>query len=146
MGLILKKKENGEIKRRLVLDMRRSGGNSKSKLPERLVLPRPLDVVRLLKYMHRNHREPGCGTEFALVDVADAFTLLPVAPAEWKHTMTPGLRDDQVLIFQALLFGYLRWHRCFIAASLPSWLVCCKPPWRTVKRHTRSTWTTACGA
>ena len=52
------------------------------------------------------HASQPCSTEFALVDVADAFTLLPVAPAEWKHTMTPGLRDDQVLIFQALLFGY----------------------------------------
>ena len=106
MGLILKTKDNGEVKRRLVLDMRRSGGNAKSRLPERLTLPRPLDVIKLLRHMHRNPREEICSTEFALVDVADAFTLLPVAPAEWKHTMTPSLQEDEVLIFQALLFGY----------------------------------------
>ena len=106
MGLIIKTKDNGEVKRRLVLDTRRSGGNAKSRLPERLVLPRPLDVVKLLKHMHRDPREENCGTEFALVDVADAFTTLPVAPAEWKHTMAPSLQEDEVLIFQALLFGY----------------------------------------
>ena len=106
MGLILKTKDNGEVKRRLVLDMRRSGGNAKSRLPERLTLPRPLDVIKLLRHMHRNPRVESCNTEFALVDVADAFTLLPVAPAEWKHTMTPSLQEDEVLIFQALLFGY----------------------------------------
>ena len=106
MGLILKTKDNGEVKRRLVLDMRRSGGNAKSRLPERLTLPRPLDVIKLLRHMHRNPRVEICSTEFALVDVADAFTLLPVAPAEWKHTMTPSLQEDEVLIFQALLFGY----------------------------------------
>lgn len=48
--------------------------------------------------MHRSPREETCNTEFALVDVADAFTL--------QHTMTPGLQEDEVLIFQALLFGY----------------------------------------
>ena len=106
MGLILKAKESGEIKRRLVLDMRRSGGNSKSRLPERLTLPRPRDVIQLLRHMHEVPREPSCDTEFALVDVADAFTTLPVAPAEWKHAMAPSLQEDEVLIFQALLFGY----------------------------------------
>ena len=108
MGLIIKEKDNGEVKRRLVLDMRRSGGNAKSRLPERLVLPRPKDVIQLLRHMHGTPRESSCDTEFALVDVADAFTTLPVAPAEWKHTMAPSLQEDEVLIFQALLLLYSR--------------------------------------
>jgi len=66
MGLILKTKDNGEVKRRLVLDMRRSGGNAKSRLPERLTLPRPLDVIKLLRHTHRSPREEICNTEFAL--------------------------------------------------------------------------------
>ena len=49
LGLVLKVKENGEKKRRIVIDLRRSGGNSKSLLPERRVLPRLTDAVKLIK-------------------------------------------------------------------------------------------------
>ena len=40
LGLIIKQKPEG-VKRRIILDLRRSGGNKKAKLPEKLVLPRP---------------------------------------------------------------------------------------------------------
>ena len=53
--------------------------------------------------------------EIALVDVADAFTTLPVAEEELGHTMAPSTRPGELLVFQALLFGYktapLLWSR-----------------------------------
>ena len=49
MALILKEKEDGSVKRRIILDMRRSFGNSRSKVDERIVLPRLSDVVAMLQ-------------------------------------------------------------------------------------------------
>ena len=107
LGLVLKVKENGERKRRVVIDLRRSGGNSKSKLPERLVLPRPCDVIRMLKQMNeRRHRFPGDKFEFAVVDVADAFTTLPLHPQEHRHSVAPSPVAGELLVFKALLFGF----------------------------------------
>ena len=49
LALILKVKENLEVKRRVVIDLRRSRGNAKARLPEKLVLPRPDDAVRMVR-------------------------------------------------------------------------------------------------
>eukprot|EP00435_Cladocopium_sp_Y103_P059418 s1398_g21.t1 len=43
--------------------------------------------------------------ELALVDVSDAFTVLPVAKEELKHTLAPSTKPGEMLLFQALLFG-----------------------------------------
>ena len=59
LGLIVKEKEGGERKRRVVIDLRRSGGNGKSRLPEKLVLPRPQDVIQMLKEMNQRGGGPG---------------------------------------------------------------------------------------
>lgn len=55
LALILKEKEDGTIKRRVIIDLLRSGGNSRCKVNERIVLPRVQDVVDSLKYL-RQHR------------------------------------------------------------------------------------------
>ena len=108
LGLVLKVKESGEKKRRVVIDLRRSGGNSKSSLPEKLVLPRPVDVMRMLKEMNARWpaRKPDDGVEFAVVDVMDAFTTLPLHREEHRHALSPSTQEGQLLLFQALLFGY----------------------------------------
>ncbi len=108
LGLVLKVKENGEKKRRVVIDLRRSGGNAKSSLPEKLVLPRPVDVMRMLKEMNERWagRKAEEGVEFAVVDVADAFTVLPLHPDEHRHALAPSTEQNQLLLFKALLFGY----------------------------------------
>ena len=110
LGLVLKTKESGEVKRRIVIDLKRSGGNRKSHLPERLVLPRPYDVVSMARRMVASSEERGRredkGCEFVLIDVADAFTTLPLHPEEWKHATSPGLKGDTMLVFRALLFGF----------------------------------------
>ena len=108
LGLVLKVKENGEKKRRVVIDLRRSGGNNKSKLPEKLVLPRPCDIIRMLKEMNekRSHGSSAGNFEFAVVDIADAFTTLPLHPMEHKHAVAPSPVAEELLVFKALLFGY----------------------------------------
>ena len=111
LGLVLKTKESGEKKRRIVIDLRRSGGNSKSKLPERLVLPRLTDAAKMMKEIRKRGQKPedtgkDLELEIALVDVRDAFTVLPVAKEELKHTLAPSTKEGEVLVFQALLFGY----------------------------------------
>ena len=110
MALVIKAKESGEVKRRVVIDLRRSGGNSKSRLPEKLVLPRVVDAVRTLKEVRKAgaglERPSTWGLEMALVDIADAFTVMPVSEKELKHTLAPSLSPDEILVFQALLFGY----------------------------------------
>ena len=111
MGLALKIKEDGQKKRRIVIDLRRSGGNAKSKLLEKLVLPRLTDGVKLMKEVRKRSTQASDPTdedelELALVDVADAFTVLPVHREEWKHSMAPSTQPNEMLVFQALLFGY----------------------------------------
>ena len=118
MGLIVKPKEGGGVKRRFIVDLRRSTGNSKARLPERLILPRPLDAVNTLKSLV----EKGTGKmeeerdmELVLVDISDAFMTLAVHREEWKHCVAPSLEEGNYVIFVALLFGFktapLLWSR-----------------------------------
>ena len=111
LGLIIKVKESGERKRRVVIDLRRSGGNGLSRLPEKLTLPRVVDAVRLMKDMRKltteeQEAQPTWSTEMAVIDVSDAFTVLPVKASEQKHCLSPSFSEKEMLCFQALLFGH----------------------------------------
>ena len=109
LGLIVKEKEGGEKKRRVVIDLRRSGGNGKSRLPEKLVLPRPQDVIQMLKEMNQRGEGQAISkhaAEFVVIDIADAFTTLPLHVDEHKHAVSPSNRPNEILVFKALLFGY----------------------------------------
>lgn len=99
LGLVLKVKEGGEKKRRIVIDLRRSGGNAKSKLPERLGLPRVTDAVKLVKEVKKRGTTDPVGDN-------EMFTVLPVAREELKHALAPFTTEGEVLVFRALLFGY----------------------------------------
>ncbi|CAE7036982.1 unnamed protein product [Symbiodinium sp. CCMP2592] len=135
LGLILKEKDDGTLKRRIIIDLRRSGGNAKSALPERLTLPRPVDAVRMAtfqceeeenlraKYRRFGWEEEDWAREWVVIDVSDAFMHLAVAEGELAHCMAPGrvraeseggaqggegeaTTDEDVYIFVALLFGF----------------------------------------
>ena len=79
LGLILKEKGDKTLKKRVIVDMRRSNGNLKSHLPECLVLPRPLDAVQMVRDLGScNHSkswplDSRWGSDFILIDVTDAF-------------------------------------------------------------------------
>ena len=123
LGLIVKVKESGVKNRRIILDLRRSGGNAKATLPEKLVLPRPRDAIEMFRNLHS--RERGAGDmELVVIDISDAFMALPVCQQEHQHALAPALERGQFIAFVALLFGYkvapLLWSR---VASLMSRLL-----------------------
>jgi hypothetical protein len=118
LGLIIKEKPEGK-KRRIILDLRRSGGNRKAQLPEKLVLPRPKDAVAMIRnnYLQRrvHQADEGYARELAVIDISDAFMSLAVKEAELSHTLAPNPKTDGFVMFCALLFGYktapLLWSR-----------------------------------
>ncbi|CAJ1451521.1 unnamed protein product, partial [Effrenium voratum] len=119
LALILKVKENLEVKRRVVIDLRRSRGNAKARLPEKLVLPRPDDAVRMVREIRAAQetsgatRDPGWAMEF--IDISDAFMTLPVHEDELGHGLAPSTVEGEYILFLALLFGFktapLLWSR-----------------------------------
>lgn len=119
LGLIVKEKPEG-IKRRIIIDLRRSGGNQKAVLPEKLTLPRPRDAVATVRDVfelrgHCQQHEGPVTREMAVIDIQDAFMSLGVATEELPHTLTPSLVENEYYCFCALLFGYktapLLWSR-----------------------------------
>eukprot|EP00435_Cladocopium_sp_Y103_P027802 s143_g6.t2 len=119
LGLIVKEKPSGEIKRRIIIDLRRSGGNDKSSLPEKLVLPRPRDAIEMMRNVFDQRQPYGAGSnygrELVVIDISDAFMTLGVHPDEHPHTLSPSLEEGTYYMFIALLFGYktapLLWSR-----------------------------------
>ena len=123
LALILKEKPDGTTKRRLILDMKRSGGNDRAYIPERIVLPRLADVVSMLRDLntkkpqlakniassgvpHGEAKEQADETEFILVDLADAFCHFAVDGRELKHCVTPDETSEGCLVWVAMLFGF----------------------------------------
>eukprot|EP00435_Cladocopium_sp_Y103_P030830 s1995_g7.t1 len=118
LGLIVKEKPSG-IKRRIIIDLRRSGGNTKASLPEKLVLPRPKDALGSARNIHDvQHFAVAKGPiarEMVVIDISDAFMSLGVHPDEVPHTLAPHVDQDGYYAFVALLFGFktapLLWSR-----------------------------------
>ena len=81
LGTVSKTKPDGSWKHRLIQDLRANQVNSAVVLPERLVLPRPLEHARDLAELSAGRGE---GEELAIgiVDFADAFMSVPLAGAE----------------------------------------------------------------
>ena len=138
LGLILKEREDKTLKKRIVIDMRRSNGNLKAHLPERLVLPRPMDAIQMVRDMCGVDRgdnwpaEARWGSEFILIDVTDAFMSFGVRKEEWGHCLSPSPLGEGIglVCFTALLFGFktapLLYSR--LAAQVSRFLQACVPP------------------
>ena len=105
------------MKRRIVIDLRRSRGNDRSEVKERLILPRISDVLRSLRKMRSTedklrdeykakNNESQLDTEIYLVDFADAFCHFAVHRQELRHCLSPGLEEGKWLLWVALLFGF----------------------------------------
>ncbi|CAE7040346.1 unnamed protein product [Symbiodinium sp. CCMP2592] len=142
LGSILKTKQDGSLKRRIVTDLKRSTGNKKAKLRERLTLPSPKDVIKMAKFQHKKkgslktkYKRHGWDTEdwakeWVIIDVHDAFMHLAVHPDEIKHCMAPSPQEGEIILFIAVLFGFntapLAWAR--LAASTSRILQCALDP------------------
>ena len=115
LALISEQKDSGVIKHRLIIDLLRSGGNSRAKVPERIILPRVIDVVKGIQELWKRAGGQEQGPEFQLelfgADLRDAYCHLGVAESELKHCIAPSVRFDRLVLFKAMLF-------CFKGAPL----------------------------
>ena len=110
MAMLTKVKGPGQVKRRFIIDMLRSGGNLKAKINERIVLPRAVDLIKSIRHLWSkrplNHEElRDWAVELVGGDLQDAFCHYAVDAAEQAHCLVPGLDNDMVL-FKAMLFGF----------------------------------------
>ncbi|CAE7542163.1 unnamed protein product, partial [Symbiodinium necroappetens] len=120
LGLLVKTKTDGTVKRRVIVDAPRSGANRKARCPERIVLPRPQDVYAMgadlkaqepqLLEWYRAKRLPTRerGSELVAADLTDAFTHFPVHPAEHEQCLSPAGDGKNCYVFVAMFFG----HKC----------------------------------
>ena len=81
LGTVSKTKDDGSWKHRLIQDLRRNGVNTAVGLPERLVLPRPVDLAKDMAEL-ASRRTTGGGQRIGIVDFADAFMSVPLAASE----------------------------------------------------------------
>ena len=118
---MLESKPDGSTKRRVVTDLKRSSGNDRASVPERIILPRIQDVVRTMRDLWRQSHQleehlyksygPDIGgeildTEFVSIDFRDAFCHFANDRREWKQCITPDEKDAQALMWVAMTFGY----------------------------------------
>ena len=84
LACIVKTREDGTLKVRNVLDLRRSGYNDGVQLKERIVLPRVKDLVEDVCDLKRcaGNSEECYGM---VADFEDAFHTLQVDPSEWRY-------------------------------------------------------------
>ena len=120
LACIVKQKENGELKHRLVVDCRRSGVNGLSSVRERVILPKMTDFVKSVQHQLRVTPE-GTGDELELfsADFKDAFHMLPLKQSERKYVVYKNGRGQyhvaKVVVF-GLSAGPLLWGRLASAA------------------------------
>ena len=113
------------MKRRVIMDLRRSGGNGRCAVAERIVLPRGQDVVEGIRFLRsqlpkledhlaEKHWHPQEGEamdswqdlELITADLSDAYCHLAIHPDEAPNCLAPGLRDGELILLAAVLFGY----------------------------------------
>ena len=120
IALLVKQKEDLTVKRRIIVDMRRSGGNDRATCPERIILPRIQDVTKMGQDMARrcteveeatrNYREnqrdkDPVVAQLIAFDLKDAFCHFGLCKEELKHSLAP-LDDENFVLFSAMLFGF----------------------------------------
>jgi hypothetical protein len=84
MACLVKEKDDGTVKLRLITDMLRSGINSFVKLHERIVLPRLFDLVEAALRMMENCAASE-DVEMMVSDFSDAFHSMGVCEEERRH-------------------------------------------------------------
>ena len=110
VALIVKERDDGTTKVRMVIDLRRSGGNGDVILPERVVLPRLSDLTASIGNL-LDRSQAADRVELAVVDFEDAF-----------HTLSLRERDRGVMAIRTLN-GWAVFRRlcCGMAAAPLVW-------------------------
>ena len=102
LALIVKDKPDGTRKRRVIVDMLRSGGNARATCPERIILPRIADVTEMAKDMFRRSQikimqgkrkreDVQVEAELVSFDLQDAFCHFGISQGELRNSLAPLL-------------------------------------------------------
>ena len=103
MAALVKEREDGTKKLRLIIDMRRSHVNAHARVHERIVLPRITDMINdalALQSLTESDEE----LDMTVLDWADAFHSMGVAPAEFPHQIVKGF-EGTYIGYETVLFG-----------------------------------------
>lgn len=119
LACIHKIKDDGTAKTRIIVDLLRSDGNRRARVPERIILPRASDVIDMVREMVKSEDEyrrslgrmppedwDSWGMEILMLDLADAFCHFPLRKEELRHALAPGIQENQIICFTAMLFGF----------------------------------------
>ena len=79
LGTVSKQRPDGSWKHRLIQDLKANRVNAAVELPERMVLPRPVELATDLAQMAAD-QGPGDVIMVGIIDFADAFMSIPLAP------------------------------------------------------------------
>lgn len=92
LGCIIKQKEDGSEKVRIIVDSRRSGVNGMVYLRERVVLPRMTDITSAWYRLMSSHH--GQTVEAMSADFKDAFNMLHLADEEKPYVVVKGMDGE----------------------------------------------------
>eukprot|EP00435_Cladocopium_sp_Y103_P068083 s608_g31.t1 len=110
LALITKIKDDGSTKHRVIVDLRRPGGNGRAVVPERIVLPRIQDLVAGIRrlWRHNSHRlgEADFACEVVGADLSDAYYHFGVRPEEIPHCVAPSMDPGTWIVFRGMSFGF----------------------------------------
>ena len=119
LACIHKVRDDGSAKTRIIVDLLRSDGNRRARVPERVILPRASDVCDMVRELYSEAREfrrslgplededrQSWGMEILMLDLADAFCHFPLRKEELRHALATGLQENQIICFTAMLFGF----------------------------------------
>ena len=119
VAVLTKTRDDGTIKIRLVIDLRRSGGNAWVELPERVVLPRLSDLIASIIDLMEAPAEEDTGFEVVVADFEDAFHTVAIQE-EARGTMAIKTVDGWG-VFKVMCCGMagapLVWCRIAAAAT-----------------------------
>ena len=133
LAIIVKVKDDGTKKRRLIVDLKRSGRNALAYVAERVVPPRLGDAVFMMLLMLRMLTDPlvnpamaAChaasdfGVELVSGDFSGAYYHFRIHESEWEHCLSPDVLQDSMLLWIHMCFGLvaapLIW--CRLAAAI----------------------------
>ena len=123
LGCLVKQRDDGSEKVRIIVDSRRSGVNGLMTIRERVVLPRVTDVMASWRRLVEAH-EGKAEVEMMSADFKDAFNMLRLAKAEQPLVVVKGADGEhgqpRYFAFQVVVFGLapgpLLWGRVAAAA------------------------------
>ena len=104
LAVIVKEREDGTQKVRLVLDLRRSGYNNVVKCEERIVLPRLKDLVDEALSLMEENSATDSSVFLLIADFEDAFHSLGLAESEYQYLFAKHPSNGYVS-FRTVLCG-----------------------------------------